>query len=117
MACRLLADAGSAIDAASAVGHRYFEHRLDGCNSDGLENCAPSIELCADGSGTALVTDIINSITYEQDDRRISVTRDGPGDIPEFFTLELVTDDPAATDDWLEWQWKLVEEPAYSRCD
>lgn len=111
------ADASPTIDGAIAVGHRYFEHRIDGCNSGGIENCAPSIELCADGSGTVLVTDILNSITYEQDDRLVSLTRVGPGDIPESFTLELVSDEPAALDDWLEWNWSLVEDPAFSSCD
>ena len=111
------ADGGTAADAAAQRAHAYYEHVIPGCESDGLVNCAPSIELCEDGTGTVLVTDILNPIDHQRTGEQVEITRDGPGDIPETFSLELTSDGQLATDDWVEWEWALVENPPFSTCD
>jgi hypothetical protein len=107
------ADAAPAsVDAASA-DHRVYEHALyddpDDCPDDPLFNCAPSMSLCADGSATILVTDIMNAGSYAETDDAITTTWEA-GDVPSEIEFAIADDGSTLEDDWQGWTWTLVED-------
>ena len=110
------ADAAAPDAAAAAAAHGLYEHRLPDCVSDGLTNCAPSIELCPDGSATMLVTDIANGGTYTVEGDEITA-RFEVGDVPDVIVFTRSDDAGTLVDDWLEWEWLRVEDPEFSGCD
>ena len=110
------ADASPPDAAAASSVHGLYEHQLPDCVSDGLVNCAPSIELCPDGSATMLVTDIANGGTYTEEGDAITA-RFEAGDVPDVIVFTRSDGGGVLVDDWLEWEWLRVEDPAFSGCE
>jgi hypothetical protein len=102
-------------DAAALVAGRTFEHRIPGCVSDGLLNCAPTVHFCDDGRAEILVTDILNAGTWVASGDGI-VASFPVADVPETIRFALAGDGEQAVDDWLAWEWLRVAAPAFSPC-
>lgn len=112
------ADAATAPDASAPESVRYespfYEDPAD-CPDDPLFNCTPSLELCADGTATMLVTDIINGGIHEREGEIIA-TEWGPGDVPPEIGFTASDDGALLTDDWQGWDWSLAD-GGPRRCD
>jgi hypothetical protein len=105
------ADAAPAAVDAAAADHRVYQHALyddpDDCPDDPLFNCTPSLSLCADGSATILVTDIVNAGSYTETDDAITTAFES-GDVPSEIEFTIADDGATLEDDWQRWAWTLM---------
>lgn len=60
---------------------------LDAQQGDFFFNCTQSVDLKSDGSATVILTDIINSGTYEITDNVLVITLNGASDAPPKMTF------------------------------
>ena len=114
-------DAGVEPDAAReadarTTASRHFQHRLPDCSDeDGLFNCRPRFELCADDRVFMRVTDVQNRGTYADDGTHLRLMFES-ADVPKMqvFTYEA---DGTVVDDWAEWTWSPAPTEMFSSCD
>lgn len=112
------ADVETGADASGAATARYehplFEDPAD-CPDDPLYNCTPVLELCADGKAVMLVTDIVNTGTYERAGDVITSKWD-VGDVPSDIVFAVSEGGQVLTDDWRSWEWTFAEDD-FSFCN